>query len=145
MSNYRILFLALGLLFICPNCSLQPTEVTREQARQLVLAVLQSQGFDVKSPNLVVEDWPDAPDIPGFYLLGAHTIAPDMNLSAGSFAVGRRTAEVWNWTHCWRFSRAKNVRNLQKKLRKEIGVTDSEYQKLAAKRPFCFSIPFVEK
>jgi hypothetical protein len=123
----------------------QPKEISRQQGRELVLTVLESAGFDLKSPNLVVEDQPDASDMPGFYLFNAYTIEKGMNLPAGAYAVGRRTVEVWNWTHCWHFSRAKKVRALQKQLRKEIGLTEGELRGLSAKRPFCFSVETADK
>jgi hypothetical protein len=133
----------LSTLILSPGgAQAPPKEITRGQARQLVLTQLQSDGFDIQSPNLVVEDRPDDPDMPGFYQFGAYTTDGG---SAGAYAVGHRTAELWNWMHCWRFSRAKNLRDLQNKLRKEIGLTESEYRKLSAKRPFCFSVPVTEK
>jgi hypothetical protein len=144
MRNLLFFFVALTLTLTPSNCRSGPKEISREQAHQLVLTVLESQGFDIKSPDLVVEDRPDDPDMPGFYEFGAYTRNEGMNLSAGAYAVGRRTAEVWNWMHCWRFTRAKRVRALQKHLRREIGLSESELRTLSAKRPFCFSIPMTE-
>ena len=137
--------LVVSTLILSPACGqAQPKEITRAQARQLVLAQLESDGFDLKSPDLVVEDQPDDPDMPGFYLFSGYTIGKGMNFSAGAYAVGHRTVELWNWMHCWRFTRAKRVRALQKQFRKEIGLSESEYHRLLATRPFCFSVPVSE-
>jgi hypothetical protein len=147
MSKFKLflMFLALWPMSTVgqiPDGDAHPREITREQGRQLVLAVLESQGYDVKSADLVVEDWPDDPDMPGFYMIGAYTKTGG---SAGAYAVGRRTVEVWNWAHCWRFTRAKKLRALQKQLRREIGLTKSEYRRLSAARPFCFSVFVTDK
>jgi len=149
VERFMILLKCSLMLLICIAAATvapaQSTEITREQARQLVLTVLESRGFDVKSPDLVLESRADDPTMPGFYLFSAYTIGKGMNLSAGAYAVGRRTVEVWNWMHCWRFARAKKVRELQRRLRKEIGLTDNELRQLSAKRPFCFSVETTDK
>jgi hypothetical protein len=145
MRILQFFLVALALSLTPSNSRSEPKEISREQARQLVLRVLESQGFDLKSPDLVVEDQPEDPDMSGFYRFSAYTRGEGMNFSAGAYAVGRRTVEVWNWMHCWRFGRAKSVRALQKQLRKEIGLTDSEYRKLSAERHFCFSAPVTDR
>jgi hypothetical protein len=138
-------YLVVSILILSPSRGhAQPKKITRDQARQLVLAQLESDGFDLKSPDLVVEDQPDDPDMPGFYLFSAYTIGKGMNFSAGAYAVGHRTVELWNWMHCWRFTRAKKVRALQKELRRQLGLSKSEYRRLSATRPFCFSMPTVD-
>ena len=141
MRTFQFFALAVTLTLTPSDAKAQLKEITRDQARLLVRTVLESQGFDLKSPSLVVEDQPDDGDMPGFYKFSAYTRGEGMDFSAGAYAVGRRTVDVWNWMHCWHFTRAKSVRSLQKRLRKEIGLTESEYRKLSADRPFCFSTP----
>lgn len=142
MNRFMYCLAVSGLILSSAGAQTHPKEITRAQARQLVLAQLESDGFDLKSPDLVVEDRPDDPDMPGFYQFGAYTTDGG---SAGAYAVGRRSVELWNWMHCWRFTHAKKVRALQKQLRGEIGLTHAEYRKLSANRPFCFSAPMTEK
>jgi hypothetical protein len=144
MRKFQFFILALTLTLTLSNLKAQPREITRDQARLLVRTVLESQGFDLKSPSLVVEDQPDDRAMPGFYQFSAYTRGEGMDFSAGAYAVGRRTVEVWNWMHCWRFTHAKGVRALQKRLRKEIDLTESEYRKLSADRPFCISTPVTD-
>ena len=145
MCILRFVAFALTLAVAPSSIEAQPREITRDQARLLVRAVLASQGFDLNSPSLVIDDQPDKPEFPEYYLFSAYTRGEGMDFSAGAYAVSRRTADVWNWMHCWRFRRAKRLHVLQKQLRKEIGLSESDYRKLSAERPFCFSIPVTDR
>src|SRR5713101_455225 len=91
-----VLLLLLSWLLGLPQAPPPPrTEITRDQARQLVLKILESEGIDVKSPELVVEDQSNDKDCWGFYIFSAYRAS-----NLGYVAVGRKTAEVWNPVLC---------------------------------------------
>ena len=114
----------------------QKQEITRREARQLVIAVLESNGYDIKSHKLDVEDEADRADFPGYFLFTAYTDSPNLLLSIGGYAISRNTADIWDWINCVNF-RTRTVRALQKRLRRKMNLSAQDYSRLGKQRTFC--------
>lgn len=109
-------------------------EITREQARQLVLMALKAQGTPTKSPKFDLENGRDELDFPEFYNFEAYFDTKTHLATIGFYAVGRKTADIWESVGCHRLD-SPAIRRLQRSLRKKIGLTEQEYQKLTSVAP----------
>lgn len=126
--------LLIPILFSLAIAALANTRsVSKAQARQLVLKLLQSEGYDTSSASFELEEIKD-PYFPDFYQFGARVDNPERFDSAGTYIVDPRTADVQEMTICAP-PKAKTVRNFQAQLRRNIGLSDSEYRKLKERRP----------
>jgi hypothetical protein len=117
-SAFKIRFAIISLLFVAPMsvaAQAPQGQITREDARSLVIATLQARGYDINSPKLEVEEETD-PYFPSFFHFSVYFARPERLATIGSFAVAPKTADVWDTGLCARV-RTRNVRRLQKTLR----------------------------
>jgi len=75
---------------------------------------------------------------PNFYIfLAAWAGPPNGSLVIGHYAVDKSTGDVWNATsECEELS-TPALQSLQRKIRRRIGVSNSEYRQIKRKGPLC--------
>ncbi len=110
-------------------------ELSREQARIVVLTFLKSQGYKTKSPKFDLETDPDEPDLPQFYMFHAYYDTATRLTSIGTYAVNRETTALWERLGCEQLM-SKALGQLQDKLRREAGLSESEGMGTSAKPCF---------
>ncbi len=131
--------LCLGTCFlaaICPSPLASVREVTREEARQLVLKALGGETSFTRLPKFGLDYYKD-PYFPGFHFFEAtwdNPRRPPASVVLGHYAVNRRTGDVWDVGLCKRLD-PRAARVLQRSLRKQIGLRESEYKKFRATEP----------
>jgi hypothetical protein len=99
-------------------------QLSRDQARTVVLTFLKSQGYKTESPKFDLESDPGDPDLPEFYMFHAYYDTPTRLNSIGTYAVSRKTAALWERVACEQL-KSKALAQLQRKLRREIGLSGS--------------------
>ena len=128
--------LALPLVLVLCAASARPAKtITRRQARELVLKVLEAQGTPIRSPKFDLEDSPaNEKYFPGFYSFDAYFDTASRLATIGHYDVNRRTADVWEGIGCHRLN-PPAIRPLQKLLREEVGLSEQGYRKLSTAAP----------
>jgi len=101
-------------------------DLSQAEARELVLASL-DEGVR-RLPGLRV-DASDSPDARAFLTFDVTWDNPRGSPVVGSFAVGRATADVWRLVYCQKLD-SKDLRRLQKQVRRRMGVSDHELREL---------------
>ena len=91
------------------------TGISQDQAKSLVLAWLKEHGVRLDSSEFDLESEPDDPEIPDFYLFSAYTNTRTSLKIIGAYAVGRRTAAVWQRLDCQEL-KSENLEKLKDKL-----------------------------
>jgi hypothetical protein len=123
------------LLLVGSGPSQPANEITRYEARQLVLRVLEAQRTPTKSPKFDIEDnTGNERYIPGFYSFIAYFDMPARLATVGSYAVNRKTADVWEDIGCRRLG-PPAIKPAQRALRMKMGLSDKEYRKLSVTAP----------
>jgi hypothetical protein len=74
--------------------------------------------------------------LPDYYMLHAYYNEPSHLASIGSYAVNRRTADLWERLECKRL-RSKGLEALQKELRKQQGLSEAVSRDQTGNKP-CF-------
>jgi hypothetical protein len=117
--------------------------ITQKEARLLVYTMLKEKDW-TKLPRFIVYNKPALPEN-GFYSVHAehdnplHHYQSDGVLGGsaiGHYAVDQTTGDVWDWVVCGHFSSPALLR-AQRLLRKNIGISSSEYLKLRQSGPGC--------
>jgi hypothetical protein len=102
--------------------------ISRDQAKSVVLAYLQSKGYKTETAEFTLDDNPDEKDLPEFYLFDAYYNTATRLTSVGAYAVDRKSAALWQRVSCEQVG-SDSVSKLQEKYRQEMGlVTPSEAQ-----------------
>jgi hypothetical protein len=102
--------------------------ISRDQAKSVVLAYLQSKGLKTDIAEFSLDDNPDEKDLPDYYLFDAYYNSRTRLSSVGAFAVDRKSAALWQRVSCEQLS-SDSVLKLQDKYHQELGlVTPSEAQ-----------------
>jgi hypothetical protein len=123
-------------VLVCTRPALLAKEITRDQARELVMKALKAETKFTRLPKFGLDDYSD-PYFPGFFFFEAtwdNPHHPPASVVLGHYAVNRKTAEVWEAVGCHRLS-PPTIKPSQKSLRKAIGLSEQEYQKLSAGAP----------
>jgi hypothetical protein len=107
--------------------------ITRNQARDLLLQVLQKQGYPIRASNFELDDENDK-YFPHFYTFHSYSNSKARLVSTGVFAVNKRTVDVWDELLCHKID-LPEIRPLQSKLRKQTEITDIEYASLTKEVP----------
>ena len=111
-----------------PAAQLASRAISRDQAKAVVLAYLQSKGYKTGTAEFSLDDNPDEKDLPDFYLFDAYYNTRTRLTSVGAYAVDRRSAALWQRVSCEQVV-SDSVTQLQEKYRQEMGlVTPSESQ-----------------
>jgi hypothetical protein len=122
----RMKICLLAFLVYAPLAAAQTSGVlSRAQARALVVAHLQAQGYKTESAEFAVEDNPDDKDTPDYYLFDAYNNTRTRVSSLGAFAVDRKSATLWQRVSCEQVTTDAVVK-LQSKLRRENGLRESD-------------------
>jgi hypothetical protein len=110
--------------------------ITVAEASELVRALLKPDGW-TKLRGFVLYQALFEGEFRDFYFIHAERNNPSGGAVAiGHYAVERTTGEVWDWVKCGRFT-SPSLAGAQQALRRRIGLTDSEYQKIRKPGPFC--------
>lgn len=112
------------------------TGLSQDQARKIVLMYLESQGYRTTAPNFDLENDPSDPELPDYYMFHAYYNEPSHLASIDSYAVNRRTAELWERLEC-KCLRSKGLEALQKDLRKQQGLSGPANRDQPGNKP-CF-------
>ena len=127
------LAIASAVLLYAPFAGAQPQSpaaraISREQAKTVVLAYLQSKGYKTETAEFALDDNPDEKDLPDFYLFDAYYNTRTRLTSVGAYAVDRKSAALWQRVSCEQVV-SDSVVQLQNKYHQEMGlVTPSESQ-----------------
>jgi hypothetical protein len=109
-------------------------DVTLEEADALVTAFLKDRG-NTKLPSFGLEKFTDV-YYPEFQFFRGIFDNPGGSFNLGSYAVDRKTGDVWDGVVCERASSPSLVK-LQAAIRNRIGLTRDEYRKARRPRPMC--------
>jgi hypothetical protein len=110
--------------------------ITVSEASSLVDALLKTDGWTRLKGFVLYQALFDA-EFQGFYFIHAEWDSPSRNSAAiGHFAVERTTGDVWDWVVCGEFH-SPSLTASQQALRKRIGLSDEQYQKIRKQGPFC--------
>lgn len=110
--------------FFAGEASAGKNELSKDQARTVVATFLKSQGYKIESSKFDLENDPDDPDFPDFYMFHAYYDTATRLRSIGTYAVSRKTAALWERVGCKQL-RSKLLEQLQNRLRKEVGLSES--------------------
>jgi hypothetical protein len=128
--------LAIAALFCASARSEDRRTITVSEASGLVDALLKPDGWTKLKGFVLYQALFDA-EFQGFYFIHAEWDSPSRNSAAiGHFAVERTTGDVWDWVVCGQFN-SPSLSTAQRALRKRIGLSDAEYQKIRKQGPFC--------
>jgi NACHT-associated inactive Restriction Endonuclease 1 len=123
----------LGISGMAPAKPLK--DVTRAEARTLLLKALQAQGAPTKSRKFDLEDnTGNMKFFSSFYSFDAYLDEPGFLSIYGHYDVNRKTADVWDELGCHRL-RPRAIKPLQKALRRKIGLSAEEYRRLSQEAP----------
>jgi hypothetical protein len=107
--------------------------ITVPEASELVRALLKPDGWTKLRGFVLYQALFDA-EFQDFYFIHAEWGKPPVAI--GHYAVERSTGDVWDWVKCGRFT-SPSLAAAQQLLRKRIGLTDAEYQRIHKSGPFC--------
>jgi hypothetical protein len=107
--------------------------ITLQQAESLAEAAAEPTGV-TKLQGFALELDSGLIGFPDFYFFSAYVAVPGAQGTSGHFAVNKFTGDVWDPFGCYPLSNPK-LMELQKELRKDLGVTLGEYRKLQKKDP----------
>ncbi|HEV2387329.1 MAG TPA: hypothetical protein VGS20_08745 [Candidatus Acidoferrales bacterium] len=111
--------------------------LTQEECRRLVLGLLKNEGASMDDPTLNLIDLPYDQSLPDFYSMEVWDAdARGYYHHVGSFSVDERTGSVWDVVVCHEY-KSKSLRELQRKIRKRLGISAEEYRKLRRPGPLC--------
>lgn len=131
---FRLLVIA--AVFCATAWSEERRTITVSEASELVNALLKPDGWTRLKGFVLYQALFDA-EFQGFYFIHAEWDSPSRNSAAiGHFAVERTTGDVWDWVVCGEFN-SPSLAAAQQALRKHIGLSDEEYQKIRKPGPFC--------
>jgi hypothetical protein len=131
---FRLLVIA--ALFCADARSEERRTITVSEASSLVDALLKPDGWTKLKGFVLYQALFDA-EFQGFYFIHAEWDSPSSKSAAiGHFAVERTTGDVWDWVVCGEFN-SPSLTAAQQALRKRIGLSDEEYQKMRKQGPFC--------
>jgi hypothetical protein len=97
--------------------------ISRSQAKTLVLAYLQSQGYKTDTAEFVLDDNPDEKDLPDYYMMDAYYNSATRVTSVGAYAVDRHSAVLWQRVSCEQVI-SDAVQKLQEQFRQLPGSRD---------------------
>jgi len=109
-------------------------DVTLEEADALVTAFFKDRG-NTTLPSFGLERF-TSEYYPGFQFFQGIFDNPGGSFNLGSYAVDRKTGDVWDGVYCARASSPSLVR-LQAAIRNRIGLTRDEYRKARRPGPMC--------
>jgi hypothetical protein len=107
--------------------------VSQQEARKLIYKALPSSTVHLPGFGL---DNINAPNFPDFYFFEGQWDNPDGSVVGGHYAVDKKTGDVWDAAVCWEFV-SKSLRKAQRTVRKSIGLSEQQYQKLKKPGPMC--------
>lgn len=129
--------LLLGILLstdVYAEDSQQPL-ISYNDARHLVLASLPSSSRHL--PKLGIDVQIDT-QYPRFYIASVTWAgAPNGSVVVGSYEVDRYTGDVWDAVQECHEESTPALHRLQAKIREQIGMSSSDYQKVKKKGPMC--------
>ena len=102
-------------------------DISRTQARTVVLTFLKYQGFKTESPQLDLEDDHDSKAFPGFYMFHAYYDTATRLDSIGTYAVDRRTSALWDRMTCKQLESGA-LKPLQHMLTELTGASESKIE-----------------
>jgi len=109
--------------------------VTKDEAEALVRAALPAKLK--RLPKFGMEISQDGGH-PRFYFAYVYwTGEPQGSMTVGSFDVDTETGDVWDAVTSCDEMHTQAIRKLQKTIRKEIGLSESEYKRVKSKGPLC--------
>jgi hypothetical protein len=106
------------------EASAEKKDLSLDQARTVVATFLKSRGYKIESSKFDLESDPADPDFPEFYMFHAYYDTATRLNSIGTYAVSRKTAALWERVACEQL-RSRALEQLQNRLRKEMGWSDS--------------------
>jgi hypothetical protein len=114
------------------EASAEKKELSHDQARTVVATFLKSQGYKIESSKFNLENDLDDPNFPDFYMFHAYYDTATRLNSIGTYAVSRKTAALWERVGCEQL-KSKVLEQLQNRLRKEVGLSESSGRGASAK------------
>jgi len=128
--------LLIAALFCASARSEDRRNITVAEASGLVDALLKPDGWTKLKGFVLYQALFDA-EFQDFYFIHAEWDSPSVRSAAiGHYAVERTTGDVWDWVVCGQFS-SPSLIAAQQALRKRIGLTEEEYEKIRKPGPFC--------
>jgi hypothetical protein len=131
----NVLFVVLVVLgpLVSPAAAQTRRKVSLDEAHELARSAL-----DPVATKLPAFGFEDNPELlwQGFYMFQAIWDNPDGSVLIDNFAVDSNTGDVWNGVVC-RECKRRSLRELQRTIRKRIGLTEKDYRKLRRHGPMC--------
>jgi hypothetical protein len=108
--------------------------ISGEEAYTLVSKALETSGA-TKLPGFALEQ-PRKRNSQTFLFFEATWDNPKGSVVIGHYAVDKKTGDVWNAIVCEELTSAR-LKQLQRTIRKRIGLSEEEYRKLRRRGPMC--------
>lgn len=131
-------WLFVGAAVALMSSSAQPASraqlISVQEAKRLVATALPSKTR--RLPDFEIEGGDS--EFPHFYLLSVTWAgAPNGSMNVGSYYVDKSTGDVWNAPMECQEESSPALRILQARIRRTIGLSESEYRKIKRKGPLC--------
>jgi hypothetical protein len=111
-----------------------PKQLTREQAKSVLLVYLKSRGYKTESRRLDIQNGRDKADAPSFYMFEAYYDTATRLATIGFYAVNRTSAALWERVGCEEV-KAKAIRATQAKLRGTLDLPLADREKNTSEKP----------
>lgn len=133
MRRISILFACLPL--VAPIRAQSHRVITPTEAQNLVLASLTAREKRLPGVGLDSDGKLDSSGFLFFTVVWAS--GPKDSVVVGNYAVDPRTGDVWSATSSCLEKSNRKLRAIQRHLRVELGLTDTDYKRLKTRGPLC--------
>ena len=123
------------MAFLYADAKETPRSVSLEQATALVVAALPTKTKQL--PEFGIEQFGEDQHSQFYFLTAYWQGAPNGSMIIGNYAVDPSTGDVWDAVMECSELNTRALRKLQKRIRREIGLSDSEYKKIKSKGLLC--------
>ena len=133
-----LLLLSIAVCMMSANVQAQSTrarKVSVVQARRLVLAGLPMSQRSL--PGLGADQYDDPNAMRFLFFIVTWAAHEGQSVVVGNYAVDPYTGDVWSATESCDEVQTRKLEKLQRHLRKGLGLTEVEYEKLKTKGPLC--------
>src|SRR5690242_13882944 len=99
MASINLLYWLIlsAVLLLAVQADNAQDEIPRDEAKNVVRILLAGQGHDTHSSRFVLDNDPDQIKFPDFFFFSAAYEQEQSAPTLGHFAVGRKSADLWDW------------------------------------------------
>lgn len=134
-----IVLVLVGPCLLSDTSSAQRTNgkaISKQVAEHLLVTYLRAQGYDTPNAKLDVEPTTHK-DFPDFYLFAVYVDTPQRLVHIGSYAIHKRTGDLWEQLECQRLE-SSAIAFEQKKIRESSGLSAASLNRIRNDKSLCF-------